>query len=162
MTKWNLSIQNNWTEKSALIWAEEQIKSGVPRQVVCNYLLKNNDSIHFNRDGSMDALLNVEFQVFSVMVNRNLEGQYLEKMGNIEEAIKIYEANLADWFVGPFPYDRLRIILTKQKRFDEAIKVCKAHIKMDTHLVSVRGYRSPTRLKCVHWIEVLEKKKMSK
>lgn len=47
-------------------------------------------------------------------VERNLEGQKLEKMGLIENAIEYYLANVNDRFNGNHPYDRLTTIYRKR------------------------------------------------
>jgi tetratricopeptide (TPR) repeat protein len=59
----------------------------------------------------------------NLAVEHNLKGQGLEKQGNIEGAIELYELNVAYVFEGDFPYDRLRIIYSKQKRYDDVIRV---------------------------------------
>jgi tetratricopeptide (TPR) repeat protein len=56
-------------------------------------------------------------------IDRNLRGRELEKQGNITDAIGLYEQNVAYGFEGDFPYDRLRVIYSKQKRYDDVIKV---------------------------------------
>ena len=42
---------------------------------------------------------------FERQVERNLRGKKLEKTGRTDEAIQLYEANIADNFDGNFPYD---------------------------------------------------------
>jgi tetratricopeptide (TPR) repeat protein len=56
-------------------------------------------------------------------IDRNLRGRDLEKQGNITDAIELYELNVAYGFEGDFPYDRLRVIYSKQKRYDDVIRV---------------------------------------
>ena len=56
-------------------------------------------------------------------IDRNLRGRELEKQGNIRDAIELYELNVAYGFEGDFPYDRLRVIYSKQKRYDDVIRV---------------------------------------
>jgi hypothetical protein len=60
---------------------------------------------------------------------RNQEGIAAEKAGDLDAAITLYEANVAAHFEGSHPYDRLRIIYTKQKRRDDAIRVSRAYIQ---------------------------------
>ncbi len=58
-----------------------------------------------------------------IIVERNLKGKELEKQGDIEGAIRLYEQNVADKADVPFPYNRLVIIYRKQKRLDDEIRV---------------------------------------
>lgn len=62
---------------------------------------------------------------FSEMVDRNLKGIELEKMGHEETARILYEANLAEGFGGSHPYERLRVIYTRRKDFEQAMRVCR-------------------------------------
>lgn len=57
------------------------------------------------------------------MLNNNLLGIQMEKEGKINEAIKLYEYNIAHRFEGNHPYDRLAIIYRKNKRFNDEIRV---------------------------------------
>ena len=59
----------------------------------------------------------------NLAVERNLRGRELEKQGDITGAIELYELNIASDFEGNFPYDRLRVIYSKQKRYDDVIRV---------------------------------------
>jgi|SRR6266545_148047 len=68
-------------------------------------------------------------KAFSKCADRNLKGIALEKEGNVDAAIALYEANITAQFPGTHPYERLRIIYTKQKRWDDAIRVCRAYIQ---------------------------------
>ena len=56
-------------------------------------------------------------------VSNNLSGADAEKAGNIEEAIRLYEQNVADRFDGSHPYKRLAIIYRQQKRYDDEVRV---------------------------------------
>lgn len=53
-------------------------------------------------------------EIEDIMVNRNLKGIKLEKKGNIEDAVKLYEQNVADEFDGTHPYNRLAIMYRKK------------------------------------------------
>lgn len=65
-----------------------------------------------------------------IIVNKNVKGTELEKQSKVDEAIALYESNVADFADTPHPYDRLRIIYTKRKQYSEAIRVCQAYIKL--------------------------------
>ena len=69
-------------------------------------------------------------EILDIMVNRNNKGSELEKKGDIENAIKLYEQNVADEFFGTYPYDRLAIIYRKRKRFDDEIRILKRKISI--------------------------------
>lgn len=60
---------------------------------------------------------------FDKQVERNLKAKKLEKTGNIEEAIKLYEQNISENFEGNFPYDRLTIIYKKRKEIKNVKRV---------------------------------------
>ena len=73
-------------------------------------------------------------KIENVIVERNLTGRAYEKESRIEEAIALYEQNVKDFADTPHPYERLRIIYTKQKNYDDAIRVCQAYINMSNEL----------------------------
>jgi tetratricopeptide (TPR) repeat protein len=155
---WVLGEPAKKTEKDLLQWANEQMKQGVPRQIVCNYLLDwGNKPLLFEEK---EAALKAESHLFGVMVDRNLNGKTLEAAGEIDKAITLYEENVSDLFAGDYPYDRLRVIYTKRKQFAEAIRVCRTFVKIADMLIeegSQRGDLKPKRGKFISWIEKLEK-----
>src|SRR5260370_31092002 len=51
---------------------------------------------------------------------RNLEALAAERAGNLEEAIALYERNVAESFVGDLPYGRLVAIYERRSAFEEA------------------------------------------
>jgi tetratricopeptide (TPR) repeat protein len=60
---------------------------------------------------------------FDKQVNRNLKGKELEKKGNLEDAILLYEENVKEYFEGDYPYDRLVVIYHKQREFQKEREV---------------------------------------
>ena len=64
-------------------------------------------------------------EIEDTMVNRNLKGIELEKKGNMEDAVKLYEQNITDEFDGTHPYNRLAIIYRKKGQIEDEIKVLK-------------------------------------
>lgn len=70
-------------------------------------------------------------KIFGRLTQRNLEGRKLEKAGQLDKAIKLYEANVADFFVGEHPYERLRIIYRRTQDYDKALSVCNSYVAMD-------------------------------
>jgi len=69
-------------------------------------------------------------EILGIMVDRNNKGIELEKKGDIENAIKLYEQNVADEFFGTHPYDRLAISYRKRKQFDDEIRILKRKISI--------------------------------
>ena len=66
--------------------------------------------------------------IMDIVVDRNLKGMEYEKARKDAQAIKLYEANIADGFDGSHPYERLRIIYTSKKKYKDAMRVCGAFI----------------------------------
>jgi Flp pilus assembly protein TadD len=54
---------------------------------------------------------------------RNLDGMDLERAGEVERAVELYERNVAEGFEGDWPYGRLVAHYEKRGRFDEAERV---------------------------------------
>ena len=73
-------------------------------------------------------------RIEDIIVDRNIKGTELEKSGQLEEAINLYEKNIADYADTPHPYNRLRVIYSKRKQYDEAIRVCNAYIETGNKL----------------------------
>jgi len=156
---WSLSLPDKKNETSLLIWADALIKQGVPRQIICNFLLHDKDLI------SLENRLNVESQLSKVMLDRNINSRNFERAGLVDSAIKLYELNVIDWFGGNFPYERLKIIYSKQKQYDECIRVCKAFVNVVDYYLSdgsLRGDLIPKRNKFIKWISELEEMKYGK
>jgi tetratricopeptide (TPR) repeat protein len=81
---------------------------------------------------------------FDRQVERNLTGIELEKSGQVDEAILLYEANLRENCEGNHPYDRLAVIYRKRKQIDEEIRVLqKAIWVFDNVVYKWRGDRPP-------------------
>lgn len=64
------------------------------------------------------------------LVSRNNKGIEKEKKGDLEGAVFIYEISVADAFFGTHPYDRLRIIYTRMKRYRDAIRICRTYLAL--------------------------------
>lgn len=80
---------------------------------------------------------------FNRQVDRNLAGKFYEQKGMIDEAIKLYEANIEEEFIGNFPYDRLAVIYRKQKSREDEIRVLKKAIQVFMQLDAQRGDVNP-------------------
>lgn len=72
----------------------------------------------------------------NLAVERNLRGRELEKQGDITGAIELYELNIVSDFEGDFPYDRLRVIYSKQRRYSDVIRVLEKAIDIFDRKVS--------------------------
>jgi tetratricopeptide (TPR) repeat protein len=125
----------HFTNKTNYInWAHEQLALGIARQEICHslfpwpqYNLPSDELI---------ARLESENEFSLVMVERNLKGGELEKAGQVDKAIKLYEQNVADKAETNYAYQRLRIIYTKQGNFREAIRVSEAFIALDYQTIT--------------------------
>src|SRR5262245_29842860 len=59
---------------------------------------------------------------------RNLEGYEAEQQGRLEDAIALYERNVAEQFPGDLPYGRLVAIYERAHDFDSAERVLRQAI----------------------------------
>ncbi len=119
----------NRFHKSFLQSVDEQIKNGVPLNTIYkSFLRTSHDHMEYEE---MLAHYDIQNSIEDILVDRNVNGKQLEKDGRTEDAVELYEANVADCFDGSHPYDRLRIIYSKHGRYSEAIRVCEAYLKND-------------------------------
>lgn len=58
------------------------------------------------------------------------KAQNFEKAGEPEQSIIFYEQSIAAGFLASLPYERLRVMYTKQKKYEKAIRVCKRYIEI--------------------------------
>jgi hypothetical protein len=61
---------------------------------------------------------------------RNLEGMALERDGRLEEAIALYERNVAEGFEGDWPYGRLVAIFERRGQLELAVQVLERAIEV--------------------------------
>ena len=122
-----------------LQWADERARAGIPRQAICDALLRAPDvslesflEMTFSeKDQCLDekgARIKAAKAVSQVMVNRDLNGRSLERDGNIEGAIRLYESNISDRCSASTSYERLRAIYGERLDFANAIRVCYAYL----------------------------------
>jgi tetratricopeptide (TPR) repeat protein len=82
--------------------------------------------------------------LFNIPVALNLLGKELEKEGEIDFAIKLYEINLLNNFIGSHPYNRLSIIYRKKKMHSDVIRVLEKAVYVFENVVyRDRSDRSP-------------------
>jgi hypothetical protein len=67
---------------------------------------------------------------FYKQVERNLLGAELEKKGDVDKAIELYELNIKEAFGGNHPYDRLVIIFNKRKQYEDRKRVLERGIEV--------------------------------
>jgi tetratricopeptide (TPR) repeat protein len=113
-------------------WANEQISLGVARQEICHALIPQDNL----PDDEFKSRSQAEHELTIVMVERNVKGIELEKAGKVDEAIKLFEQNVADKAETNCAYQSLRIIYTKQDKLQEAIRVCEICIALDYKAIS--------------------------
>lgn len=81
---------------------------------------------------------------FDKQVERNIKGIQLEKDGQVDKAIKLYERNVEENFEGNHPYDRLAIIYRKRNQISDEIRVLEKAIWVFENVVyKKRGDRLP-------------------
>lgn len=99
-------------------------------------------------------------QQFDKQVERNLRGIELQKTGNIEQAIKLYEQNIKENFEGSHPYNALAVIYRQRKQINDEIRVLeKAVFVFDKIVYNLRADKSP---KLIKFRERLRKAKIIK
>ena len=67
-------------------------------------------------------------EIENILVDRNIKGKELEKSGDINGAIELYELNVTDRFDGSHPYERLRRIYFGTGDYANVSRVCRAYI----------------------------------
>ena len=103
-----------------------------------SYLGKLHPLAHFDYIVSsieMGRSLASPYRKASLEITKKLQenlsnAQNLEKASEIQESIDLYENCIENGFLGSLPYERLRIIYTKQRQFQSAIRVCNRYIEI--------------------------------
>jgi len=101
-------------------------------------------------------------EILDIMVGRNNKGIEIEKKGDIESAIKLYEQNVADEFFGTHPYDRLAIIYRRRKQYDDEIRILKRKILIFEKINQERLHHFLEHCSKDHPKELIEKAKSFK
>lgn len=68
--------------------------------------------------------------VLEAQTARNLAGLAAEQAGRADEAIALYERNVAEGFAGDLPYGRLVALYERQGAFDDAERVLRRAIEV--------------------------------
>jgi tetratricopeptide (TPR) repeat protein len=82
------------------------------------------------RRQQVEPLEDDERAMLEAQTRRNLDGIDLEQAGQIDEAVALYEQNVADGFSGDWPYSRLVSIYERGGRYDEAERVVRRAIEV--------------------------------
>ena len=109
--------------------SEEQMKKGESRQAI-EQKLALVEIDHKDPDvlAKQSAYLRATQAMGFIFLERNEKGTKFENEGQIDKAIQLYEANVADEYMGQHPYERLRIIYRKRNDYTNAIRVCQAAV----------------------------------
>ena len=113
-------------------WAHQMVDRGVGRGEIHAYLHKTAERVAQESKGQAfaaeRAVSYAAMQFEDEMIKYDSRARELERTDQIEEAIVLYETSLAEDWPWPDPYERLRIIYTKQKKYEDALRVCHAAI----------------------------------
>ena len=85
------------------------------------------------------------------------KGMWAEKDDRLPEAIAAYMLHVQAGYIGSYPYRRLRVIYSKQKRYAEAAEVCRAFIRARRD-EKQRPDTDPKVKRFREWAEKLDKK----
>ena len=72
---------------------------------------------------SVEVEEEIKVDSLDIHLERNLKGIELEKAGQIDRAIELYERNIEENFDENHPYDRLAIIYRQRNQIDDEIRV---------------------------------------
>ena len=123
-------------QRQILAWVEQRVDQGRPLQIIMDELHERQRMMLSDhrqpeeRLRAFEAYNHAIRQLFNVMAERNERGRRLEKLEKVDQAIPLYQANIADCMQASLPYDRLRIIYTRQKRYEDAAWVCQAYLSL--------------------------------
>ena len=67
---------------------------------------------------------------YEAALERNTEAARSEGRGDVEAAIRLYEASAAEEFVGAHPYERLAALHESRHSYAEALRVTETYIRL--------------------------------
>ena len=124
VTKWKKSIQDvkqGMAEREQELDKKDELKK---------------ESIKKEKQTQLDNDLHkMQTKTENELIDTNLKAVDLEKSGNIERAVKLYEFVIKHNFIGNGPYDRLAIIYRKDKDFKNETRVLKKAIYVFENVV---------------------------
>ena len=128
---------------------ENSFSDGLDKLIKENKIFNNNTSVY-------DLPPAQQKVIFGVWLDRNNKGIKYEKQGEIDLAIKFYEQNISENYVGNHPYDRLAIIYRKQKDYLNEIRVLNKVISVFS-LLLISNPRADIKPKIAKFKNRLEK-----
>ena len=95
------------------------------------YLLRAHLPVRSRRGigAEIDARLIEADRICDMLGQRHMRAYHAEKQGREQEAIHLYEQNVADGDLSTLSYTRLRLLYIKQKRYHDAMRVCEAYLR---------------------------------
>ena len=129
---------NDDSMDSMLEWRERWIAQMTQRsqhstpfwQTVADRLIADRQFLFHDPCAPLGQYILDSIDHFQLLAGRHEEGLHWERMGNLTEALILYEANVADAFDNISPYERLRIIYTDQQWYEDALRVCEAYLAL--------------------------------
>ena len=122
-------------------WITAEVRRGVPRWTLHRRLSK---AALQTPVASEKTIMAIEIKAIEdLLVERNRRGKELERTGQIDQAMALYEANVTDRFNGSHAYERLRALYKTRGDFANTIRVCDCylrHVGSDERLV--QAYRA--------------------
>ena len=82
------------------------------------------------RRQQVEPLDDAERLLLEAQTRRNLDGMELEAAGQTDQAIALYEQNVAEGFPGDWPYSRLVSAYERQGAYDQAERVLRRAIEV--------------------------------
>ena len=82
------------------------------------------------RRQQVEPLDDEERAALETQTRRNLDGMELEKSGQTERAVALYELNVAEGFSGDWPYSRLVSVYERRGAYGEAERVLRRAIEV--------------------------------
>jgi tetratricopeptide (TPR) repeat protein len=83
-----------------------------------------------------------EEEKYSKQLEKNRTAHELEKIGKVDEAIKLYEQNVNENFVGNHPYQRLAVIYRKRRQVDEEMRILEKAVSVIKRKSSSEEFRT--------------------
>lgn len=95
------------------------------------YLLRAHLPVRSRRGigAEIDARLVEADRITEMLGQRHMRAYHAEKQGREQEAIRLYEQNVADGDLSTLSYTRLRLLYARQKRYRDARRVCEAYLQ---------------------------------
>jgi hypothetical protein len=122
-------------------WISAEVRRGVPRWTLYRRLSKAAAQTTMSSEKTIMA---IEIKAIEdLLIERNRRGKELERAGQIDQAMALYEANVTDRFNGSHAYERLRVLYKTRGDFANTIRVCDCYLRhVGTDDKIVQAYRA--------------------